>query len=168
MEHALVIGGTGMLAGAVREIVRRAGALTLVARSPESLAAETGARALPMDWTRKDSVAHALARLREQPAPDLMVSWIHDDGLWCLSLFEALLAPGARSIRVHGSGAGDPRDGIRTDPPPPAGLIRQEVVLGWINQPGARRWLTHEEISRGVLAALDDPQRRPRVVGELA
>jgi NAD(P)-dependent dehydrogenase (short-subunit alcohol dehydrogenase family) len=69
MEHALVIGGTGMLAGAVREIVRRAGTLTLVARSPESLAAETGARALPMDWTRKDSVEHALARLREQPAP---------------------------------------------------------------------------------------------------
>jgi hypothetical protein len=47
-------------------------------------------------------------------------------------------------------------------------LIRQEVVLGWINQPGARRWLTHEEISRGVLAALDDPQRRPRIIGELA
>ena len=168
MEHALVIGGTGMLAAAVREIARRAATVTLIARAPESLAAETGALAVPMDWTRKESVAQALARLRERPAPDLMISWIHGDGLWCLGLFEALLAPGARSIRVHGSAAGDPRSGIGTDPPPPAHAIRQDVVLGWIDQPGGRRWLTHEEIGRGVLAALDDPQRRPWIVGELA
>jgi NAD(P)-dependent dehydrogenase (short-subunit alcohol dehydrogenase family) len=168
LRHAVVIGGTGMLAGVVRDLARRAGTLTLLARSPQRLAAESKARALPMDWADRTSVSNALAHLRGQPAPGLMVSWIHPEGLWCLRLFEELLAPGARSLRVHGSAAGDPGYGIRTDPAPPAHVSREDVVLGWVNEPGGRRWLTHEEICTGVLQALDDPQRRPRIVGVLS
>jgi hypothetical protein len=156
-----------MLADASRELARRTSELTLIARAPEPLAAETGARALPMDWTREESVAEALAVLRRRPAPELMISWIHPAGLWCLTRFEALLAPGARSIRVHGSAAGDPRGGMKTDFAPPPHVARQDVVLGWVNAPGGRRWLTDAEISAGVLNALDRPEQRAGVVGAL-
>jgi hypothetical protein len=168
MRHALVIGGTGMLAGAVREIAGRAEALTLIARAPERLAAETGAEPLAMDWADRVSVAAALAHLAGRPAPDLMISWIHRNGLWCLTEFEALLAPGARSIRVHGSATGDPAGGVSSDPAPPAGVRRQDVVLGWVNEPGGRRWLTNAEICAGVLEALDRPERRAAIVGTLS
>ena len=168
MRHALVLGGTGMLAGAVRRIAGQAQDLTLVARAPERLAAETGAAPLPMDWADRASVAAALAHLAGRPAPDLMIRWIHRNGLWCLTEFEALLAPGARSIRVHGSAAGDPARGVRTDPAPPAGVRRQDVVLGWVNEPSGRRWLTDEEICAGVIEALDRPDRRAAIVGTLS
>ena len=168
MRNAVMIGGTGMLADAARVIARRSERLVLIARSPQSLAREIGAEALPMDWTDRESVGRTLAALRERDAGDLMVSWIHGAGLWCLPEFEALLAEGGRSIRVHGSAAGDPRNGIKTDPAPPAHVLRQDVVLGWINERGGRRWLTDPEISQGVLVAVDDPARRASVVGLLA
>ena len=120
-----------------------------------------------MDWTRAESVSTVLAVLREQDAPNLMVSWIHGPGLWCLPEFEALLAPGARSIRVHGSAAGDPRNGVQTDPLAPAHIVRQDVVLGWVNEPPGRRWLTNREISQGALDAFHDPAKRAWIVGEL-
>lgn len=167
MRHALVIGGTGMLAGAVRDLAGRARAVTLIARAPDRLAAEIGAAPLAMDWTDRAGVARALAHLARRPAPDLMISWIHRNGLWCLTEFEALLAPGARSIRVHGSATGDPAGGVRTDPAPPAGVRRQDVVLGWVDEPGGRRWLTDEEISAGVIEALERPERRAAVVGTI-
>jgi hypothetical protein len=168
MRHALVIGGTGMLARAVRRVAGEAQEVTLIARAPERLAAETGARPLAMDWADRASVAAVLARLADRSAPDLMISWIHRNGLWCLTLFEALLAPGARSVRVHGSAAGDPAAGVRTDPAPPAGVRRQDVVLGWVNEPAGRRWLTDEEICAGVLEALAHPERRAAIVGTLS
>lgn len=156
-----------MLADAARKIARRGARVTLIARRPDALAREIGAEPLAMDWRSEDDVARALAALGAQAAPRLMISWIHADGLWCLPSFEALLAVGARSIRVHGSAAGDPSAGIKADPPPPAHAVRQHVVLGWVNGPGGRRWLTDQEISAGVLAALDDPAAAPRVVGTL-
>jgi hypothetical protein len=156
-----------MLAEAAREIAGRGARVTLIARSPEALAREIGAEALAMDWRSRDDVARALALLRARPAPDLMISWIHADGLWCLPGLEGLLAAGARSIRVHGSAAGDPRTGVTADPPPPAQAVRQHVVLGWVNEARGRRWLTDAEISGGVIAALDDPAAAPRIVGTL-
>jgi hypothetical protein len=167
MRIAVMIGGTGMLADAARAIARRSERLVLIARSPQSLARQIGAEALPMDWTDRGSVANALAALKARDAADLMVSWIHGPGLWCLPEFEALLAEGGRSIRVHGSAAGDPRNGIKTDPAPPVYVLRQDVVLGWINERGGRRWLTDPEICHGVLAAVDDVARRASVVGFL-
>lgn len=165
--RVLVIGGTGMLAGAVRHIARSAASLTLIARAPDRLAAEIGAHAVAMDWNDRASVAQALATVRGGGRAEVMISWIHSPGLWCLSAFEELLRAGARSIRVHGSAAGDPRRGIRTDPAPPPHVVRQDVVLGWVNAAQGRRWLTDEEISRGVIEAYEDPGQTARIVGEL-
>jgi hypothetical protein len=44
---------------------------------------------------------------------------------------------------------------------------RQDVVLGWVDEPGGRRWLTDEEICAGVLEALERPERRAAVVGTI-
>jgi hypothetical protein len=166
-QRVLVIGGTGMLAGAVRHIARRGASVTLIARAPQALAREVGAHALPMDWADRASVTEALATLRSAERPDLMITWVHERGLWCLPAFEELLPAGARSIRVYGSAAGDPRNGIKTDPAPPQHVIRQDIVLGWVNEAQGRRWLTEEEISGGVIAAYEDPAQRARIVGEL-
>ena len=49
LGEVLLVGGTGMLAGASRWIAGQARHVTLVARAPEALAQELGAEAVPLD-----------------------------------------------------------------------------------------------------------------------
>ena len=163
----LVVGGTGMLAEASREMAKHARKLTLLARSPATLAEEIGAHAISMDWSDKDTVKSAITILQNDGPPDLLVSWIHNSGLWCLSDFETLLAPGGRSIRIHGSAAGHTQEGIKTDPIAPGHITRQNVVLGWVSEQGTCRWLDHHEISAGVLYAFYNPKKLSNIVGTL-
>jgi hypothetical protein len=166
LRHVLVIGGTGMLAPATRWLAGRAGRVTLAARRPAPLAAEVGAAALPLDWADRDGALAALASVG--PAPDLLVSWLHDDAVWLAAPAEALLPVGARSIRVHGSRSADPEVRRRRDPDPRADVRRQTVILGWVPDPAGedgRRWLDDDEISGGVIAAVERPDDATVVVG---
>lgn len=156
-----------MLEEASRAIAQKSEKVTLIARSPEKLANDINARSISMDWNDAASVQKALQILREEDSIDCLVTWIHDKGLPCLPDFEKLLTDGARSIRVHGSAAGDPADGIKTDPPAPAHISRQNVVLGWMNEHGTKRWLTNHEISGGVIYAFNHPEKPAFVVGQL-
>jgi hypothetical protein len=162
---ALIVGGTGMLAGATRVLAARAGRALLVARCPEGLATGTGAGALALDW----SAPGAAARIAAIPGGfDLGVIWLHDEAAGLARAFEDLLAPGARVIRVHGSRSIDPAVRAARDPDPRPGLRRQVVILGWHPDPAApegQRWLTDAEISAGVLAAVDHPALEAVIVG---
>ncbi|PZO84107.1 MAG: hypothetical protein DI626_08595 [Micavibrio aeruginosavorus] len=167
-KHAIIIGGTGMLEIATRAVARNCARVTLVARAPEKLAQDIGAQGLPMDWRDKASITNAINVLRSGDAPDLVVSWIHDSGISCLPDVEKLLVTGSRSIRVHGSSAGDPRNGIASDPAAPSGIMRQNVVLGWVSQNGVLRWLRDDEISGGVIEAFLNPEKTSFIVGRVA
>jgi hypothetical protein len=171
-RHALVVGGTGMLAPATRRLAGRAGRLTLASRHPGTLAAEIGAAPLPIDWNDRAAASAALAAFRRDAAPvDLLVAWLHDAAVWLAAPAEACLAAGARSIRVHGSRSADPAVRRARDPDPRPDVRRQTVILGWHPDPLAedgRRWLDHAEISDGVIAAVDEPDREIVLVGAAA
>jgi hypothetical protein len=167
MSKAFIVGGTGMLAAASARFAGAYGDVFLAARDPAPLAEKTGAMALPFDWSDKKNATAVLKSLAEGPPFDLVVSWLHDDGLWCVPFLEALPKKNGRSIRVHGSAAGDPGKGLTTDPAPRDGIVRQNVVLGWVSEGTGRRWLTHEEISRGVMKAFETPRELAFVVGTL-
>ena len=93
----------------------------------------------------------------------LAVAWIRSDAP------EAALAAARRTagpfFHVLGSAAADP---ARPDPGRRArfealpGLAYREVILGFVSEGGRSRWLTDEEISRGVLEAV--AAGRPRAV----
>jgi NADPH:quinone reductase-like Zn-dependent oxidoreductase len=165
LGRVLVVGGTGMLAGATVALAARAEALTLVARRPEPLAARTGADAVALDWAQPD----AAARIAAVPGGHALgVIWLHDEACGQARAFEDRLAPGARLIRVHGSRSTDPAVRALREPDPRAGLRRQVVILGWHHDPQApdgQRWLTDAEISAGVLAAVDHPALEALIVG---
>ena len=97
--HVLIIGGSGMLARASRYIAADAGKLTLGSRNPGALAGELGAVPLVLDWT---DPAMTRAALKTVAPVDLLVSWLHDGGIWLAELAEAKLKPQGRSIRIHG------------------------------------------------------------------
>jgi hypothetical protein len=90
-QHALIVGGTGMLANATRFIRARSERVTLVARSATAAAAALGispADACPLDWGNTGALAAALSPRMSAVPPDLALLWIHGSGhrtlLWLL------------------------------------------------------------------------------------
>ncbi|MDD9900081.1 MAG: hypothetical protein OXT65_03805 [Alphaproteobacteria bacterium] len=164
MKRALIIGGTGMLAAATRMIAADYDEVMLMSRKPEQFARQIGAIACPMDWENRATTESVLSHLSHTPF-SLILSWVHDNGLWCIPHFETMLEIGGRSIRVYSSTAGDPAYGLRIDPPPRKDITRQSIVLGWIKDNGHKRWLTDNEISHGIVSTYNQPEKPYYVVG---
>ncbi|MEO0999770.1 MAG: hypothetical protein AAFW69_04045, partial [Pseudomonadota bacterium] len=149
-----------MLAEATRAIAARAARTTLLARRPETLAAETGAAYQRIDWADPG----AAAALDALPPADLLLSWLHDDAVHLARPLEDRCRPGARVIRVHGAASRDPATRAARDPDPRPDLRRQTVILGWAAGP---RWLSDAEISAAAVEALVNPDKETVVAGIL-
>ncbi|MEU3404579.1 hypothetical protein ABZ766_11600 [Streptomyces sp. NPDC006670] len=173
----LVVGGTGMLAGMVGELVRTGLTAAVVARRPPGPGAfgdlgPGAGRLLPVaaDYTEPLRFAAALRRVAARTGPFRQaVLWVHAHGRpHAYAAVAATLAQGASVFDVLGSGAAAP-----TAPAPrrPEALGRARyhpVVLGFTGQGAHTRWLNHGEISGGVLAALRAPAGAgPYVVGRV-
>jgi molybdopterin-guanine dinucleotide biosynthesis protein A len=160
--HALVVGGTGMLAALTRSLAERGHVVTSVARRatlPPDNARNTVLQGriapLALDYRDGAHLRAGLARAVAERGPiELAVCWIHTDAPDAPRIVAEALAPGARLVQVFGT---------RTWPLEhvPVHVAYRQVLLG----SGGHRWLTHEEISAGVLAAVD-ADMPVRVVGE--
>ena len=100
--HALVVGGTGMLAGLTRALAGRGHTVTSVARRDADLG--PGVLSLPLDYRDGSALAAALAKAVSERGPiDLAVCWIHTDAPQVPGLAGHALAPGARLVQVFGT-----------------------------------------------------------------
>jgi molybdopterin-guanine dinucleotide biosynthesis protein A len=141
--HALVIGGTGMLTGVTHALAGRGHAVTVVARRAIEL--EPKMSFVAVDY--RDTAV--LKRGLEQAVAacgsiDLAVAWIHTDAPDAPGAVAGAVAPGGRVVQVFGNRVW-PLD------PVPLHVAYRQVLLGSLDG----RWLTHDEISAGVLAAID-------------
>lgn len=176
---ALVVGGTGMLAGLVRGLVRAGRRTTVVARSEtriRSLAAETGAPAkvlaAPADYTCPDTLKTALSQvLTTGERFTTAVLWVHGSHRPVVhGLLTDQLAPGALLVDVLGSAVLDPsRGALRRPAYAVPSAVYRAVVLGFTDGAHGTRWLTHAEISDGVLDAVEEGPEAPliRVIGRV-
>lgn len=155
---SLVVGGTGMLAEATRWLAARSGVTIVVARRASRFGAGDP-RFLPLDvdWNSGSFHEAVASALRTAPPLERALLWIHDPGEILPGLLPLLGE--ARVVLVLGS-----RRGVPTVPEGTQSRI-VSVRLGSKPTADGRRWLTHEEISAGAIAALRDG--RSRVVGEL-
>lgn len=154
---SLVIGGTGMLAAATRWLAERHPPTLLVSWHAGGF--DPGNEALvplELDWSRAGFVEAIAERLRTFPSLHRALLWIHGPDRLIPDLAPLLPRPG--TVLVLGSASGGP-GAVEV----PDGIVT--VRLGSVATATGRRWLTHEEISAGAVAALADG--RPRVVGEL-
>jgi hypothetical protein len=172
-EHALIVGGTGMLANATRFIRARSERVTLVARRANAAAAALGilpAEACPLDWSNTTEFAAELFPRIAAAPPDLGLLWIHGNGhrtlLW---LLDQLMMRPVMIVHVLGSASGDPRGSNRDINVIVSKAPRMHyvtVVLGSKTLPGGRhRWLTDDEISIGAIEAIQTGH--DVVVGEI-
>ncbi len=142
-QHALVVGGTGMLALATRALAERGHPVTSIARRPAALG--QGVVSVPLDYRDSEALARALSdAIRIRGPAELAVCWIHTDAPEAPGAIAEALAPGARFVQVFGTRVW-PLEGV------PVHVAHRQVLLGSVDG----RWLTHEEISAGVLAAVD-------------
>jgi len=166
---ALVLGGTGMLAGCAAALQADGWKVVLPSRRPRfGLAARaalvprghqpTGVaeaprpREIAADWARPAELADRVRAALDGPA-DLLVAWVHSTYRESVLLAVApLLAPNAPVVEVHDSGAVHRVHGL----PEPVidGHPTQQVVLGHVKHGAGTRWLSHKETSDGVLAAV--------------
>ena len=155
-----------MLEGATTWIAARADATTLAARRPFALADSIGATPLELDWSEANTALKALSPLAG--GFDLAVIWLHDMAVALSRPCEDVVRPAGRVIRVHGSLSADP-DIRKTRAPDPRRDVRQQaVILGFHPDTRAeegKRWLRHEEISAGVIAAVRDTALEAIIVG---
>ena len=161
-NKTLIVGGTGMLAETSRFLAEHSSHLTIAARQPDALAKSLGATAVVLDWSAGQDAAAIIGIL---PEFDLVVSWVHDDGIWLVEHLESKVKTGGRSIRVHGSRSGNPATMATRNPRLRSSISRQNVVLGWVKTPKGRRWLRDGEISAGVINAVSNTSTLLVIVG---
>jgi molybdopterin-guanine dinucleotide biosynthesis protein A len=150
LGHVLVVGGTGMLAAATRALAARGHSVTSMARRAADLG--PGVEPSAVDYRDSDRLAEALMRVQEARGPiELAVCWIHTDAPDAPRLVADALSPGGRLVQVFGTRVWPVED-------VPIHVAYRQVLLG--SHEG--RWLTHEEISAGVVDAVDADV--PRVV----
>ncbi|UYV11646.1 MAG: NAD(P)H-binding protein [Phycisphaera sp.] len=166
-NRALVVGGTGMLAGVVEALAARGWQVAVLARGPtrlDALASLPGVTPLRADYTDAKAFADAV---RSVLPVDVVVAWVHSTAPEAPQQLASLVTGLADSVdfyHVQGSAAGRaPGDDEIASVP---GVAYRRVVLGFVVDAGRSRWLTDQEISQGVLEAID---RRAswHVVGQL-
>ena len=153
-----MIAGTGMLAACTSRLVSEGWHVVLPSRryAPiPAVPADAGGRALwvAADWSDPSGLAVRAGRALGGPA-ELLVTWVRREHRGVLlSAVSYLLAPGAPVVEVHGSAAFDPVSGYPD--PVLADHPTQQLVLGFVPVGRTSRRLSHEEITEGVLEAVD-------------
>lgn len=154
-----MIGGTGMLSACTSRLVSDGWHVVLPSRRYAPIPAITsgtgGGRALwvAADWSDPVGLADRAGRALDGPA-ELLVTWVHREHRSALlGAVAHLLAPEAPVVEVHGSAAFDPVSGYPD--PVLADHPTQQLVLGFVRVGSTSRRLNHEEITEGVLEAVD-------------
>jgi hypothetical protein len=171
-RHALIVGGTGMLAGASRFIASHADTTSLFARTDKSLSSLRHSLPDALDVAthavdyRSEQAFNAAVRTRVEKVgvPDIVLAWIHTEPP-ASALATQLAAYGEplRFFHVLGSASASPtgsllRRRMHYDALP--GLSYHQIVLGFICNERGSRWLHHEEIADGAIEAVQSNAAR--------
>lgn len=153
-RRALVLGGTGMLAGCAASLLDAGWRVVLPSRRRPVLPEDRPGSAhwVRADWHDPSTLAAGVAEALDGPA-DLLVAWVHSEvRAPVLRAVAPLLAAHAPVVEVHSSTSVKPLGGC----PDPVldEHPTQQVVLGHVRNAGRTRWLTHREIVSGVLDAV--------------
>lgn len=163
-SHLLLVGCTGMLASAARALSEQADSTTVVGRDfsrAENAAPE--ASVVTGDWRDPESLLESLRlNAAREGRFDLALLWIHRTGESLWHHLPELMTEDARVFEVVGSASDSP---VEVEDHAHLFECHRRITLGHVKVPSGRRWLTHDEISRGVLRAIDEDTSR--VVGEV-
>jgi NAD(P)-dependent dehydrogenase (short-subunit alcohol dehydrogenase family) len=162
MKHALVIGGTGMLSDVSLWLVSKGYRVSVVGRSEKRLEQlrsqakkPTSITPLLADYREEDLLTEQIREAVNEIGPlEMVVAWIHYPFKNVLETItrEAENPQQWKLFHVIGSRANASM--IHTDLHLAENCKYRQVQLGFVIEGEQSRWLTHEEISNGVIEAI--------------
>ena len=158
--HALTLGCTGMLAGAALGLEADGYAVSWLSRSGTLPDGAHGTSHI-CDWESATSLQAAVrSAIEANGLPEIVLAWAHTVGP-VLEIARAI-SGSTKNVRLHhvlGSSVSDParkdalaRIKLGFDGLP--GIDWRAICLGFVRSGETSRWLTHDEISAGALAAI--------------
>lgn len=161
MSSILVVGGSGMLAGASNKLQSTYDHVGVVARHADKIEAIAGTKIVPLlcDYHDIQQLVDVVDSFcNNYGKPKYIVSWIHGTSPNATMAIASFAQ--SHFFEVTGHPGNDNYEIALTHKRKitQLGLTHTHIVLGG----KGHRWLTHEEISNGVLEAMDNPQ--PTVV----
>lgn len=144
----LTIGMTGMLAGATRTLADQGPVWVVARHASQFCQACQHPNLTPIDGDYNDP------RLTDRiPVSGIhtIIAWIHGSD-WSFLERAVERCQARRVLHICGSSSADPSTPIQRPNLGHADYYR--VILGFVIENNRSRWLTHEEISSGVLAAV--------------
>ncbi|WP_263298617.1 short-chain dehydrogenase [Planococcus sp. 4-30] len=146
--------------------------VSVIGRNPEKmkrLMDQNPAQLTPIlvDYTNTKELAEQLHHIQQQNGPiQLVVAWIHSNGTRVIPCLIEFL-PRLQSwdlFHVNGSSSNLEDIKAKTAVPPYVGY--HQILLGFKIEDGQSRWLTHEEISNGVIKAIQE-NKSTQVIGTI-
>lgn len=169
--HALVVGGTGMLAGVTRWLAEQGHTVSVISRgmTPGLNGGFTLGRIHPIeaDYRESETLRQRINETIAKYGPiELAVFWIHSDAPEAFRVISHEISKHAETpwhlFHVRGNAAHLHPE----SPQVPSNCSCRQVILGFVAGANGSRWLTHNEISGGVIEAIRSDRER-FVVGAL-
>ncbi len=159
----LFVGTTGMLADATRHLARSSsGDIAVVSRGADGFsfgdeALDQRATAYPADWSDQRAFMSVLDDIvAAHGSITCALVWLHGRDDEVRAQITHQMADGGTLLEVLGSAASQPGafGDIRMREMRAHPHIRyRQALLGFVHEDGRSRWLTHDEISAGAIAA---------------
>lgn len=164
MQHALVIGGTGMLSGVSLWLLEQGYHVSIIARNSDRMKdltdqTDLNNRITPLlvDYSNDNELQEKVNETIERNgAIDLVVAWIHSTAPNAMKIIAKEVSISNRAWKLfHVLGSSSDLNRIKQEVTVPTGCSYHQVQLGFVIEGGSSRWLTHNEISDGVIEAIE-------------
>ncbi|XKE94652.1 short-chain dehydrogenase [Metaplanococcus flavidus] len=173
MKHALVIGGTGMLAQTSVWLSQNGYRVSVIGRNPEKMQQlvekdPEGIEPVLVDYRDTEKLAEQLSHIQQKNGPiHLVLAWIHSDGPDVIPCLIDSLPSDPEWKLFHVNGSSSNLEEIKSRISVPAHVRYHQIQLGFHLEDGTSRWLTHDEIPAGVIEAMREGKVQ-YVVGTLS
>ncbi|WP_306798634.1 short-chain dehydrogenase [Oceanobacillus saliphilus] len=167
MQHALVIGGTGMLAKVTLDLVNRGYNVSVIGRNQTRMdqlmnMAEDSSKITPLfvDYRNENELKEAVRKtIRQNGRIDLAIAWIHSVAENALNIISAEISKTTVKWDLfHIVGSSSDLDQIKRKADVPKSCVYHQIQLGFMIDGTKSRWLTHDEIGAGVIKAMEKRQ----------
>lgn len=175
MKHALVVGGTGMLSGATLWLLDQGYHVSIIARNPDRMhrliaKANIKNRVTPIlvDYKNSDELKEQINSVIKQHGDiDLVMAWIHSYAEEALDVITKEASRNNHQWELfHVLGSSSDIDQMKKKAAVPENCLYHQVQLGFILEGTHSRWLTHQEISAGVVEAMQK-REKTHTIGQI-
>lgn len=166
MKHIFIFGGTGMLLKTTKWLFEEATYTRVFGRNSESIPwlVERKGKGIfleKLDYRNSQDLKQSIQQAIQKNGPvDLVLAWIHGTAPTAIdTIIKEITGLQKQPFHLfHVKGSAHDLESMKEKPSVPEQCLYREVLLGHQIEQGRSRWLTHDEISSGVIQSIENDQ----------